>query len=157
MENKVLKIVFTLFIGVMVALFIGFGIEAFYPTPPYPNELTIIYAKEMTEAQQVTAQALQTAYDEAVKLHNQITSIVVTAVAVIIMFVSMLLEKRNITLTNGLLLGGLFTLIYGSGVGFNAGSAMITFITVGVGLAAVIVVGIRRFNPAREARQAAKP
>jgi hypothetical protein len=157
MENKVLKIVFTLFIGVMVALFVGFGIEAFYPAPPYPNDLEIIYAKEMTEAQQATAQALQTAYDEAVKLHNQITSIVVTAVAVIIMFVSMFLEKRNITLTNGLLLGGLFTLIYGSGVGFSAGSAMITFITVAVGLAAVIVVGVRRFNPARDARQAAKP
>jgi hypothetical protein len=157
MENKVLKIVFTIFIGVMVALFVGFGIEAFYPAPPYPNDLGITYAKEMTEAQQATAQALQTAYDEAVKLHNQITSIVVTAVAVIIMFVSMFLEKRNITLTNGLLLGGLFTLIYGSGVGFTAGSAMITFITVGVGLASVIVVGVRRFNPAREARQAAKP
>ena len=157
MENKVLKIVFTLFIGVMVVLFIGFGIEAFYPNPPYPADLEIIYAKEMTEAQQATAQALQSAYDEAVQLHNQITSIVVTAVAVIIMFVSMFLEKRNITLTNGLLLGGLFTLIYGSGVGFNAGSAMITFITVGVGLASVIVVGIRRFSPAREALQAAKP
>jgi len=33
----------------------------------------------------------------------------------------------------------------------------VTFITVGVGLAAVVVVGVRRFGPSREAKEAAKP
>jgi hypothetical protein len=51
----------------------------------------------------------------------------------------------------------LFTLIYGSTVGFSAGSAVVTFITVAVGLAAVIVVGVRRFSPSREAKEGAKP
>jgi hypothetical protein len=111
----------------------------------------------MTAKQEAAMQAAQTAYDEAVRMRYQIVSIVVTAVAVLIMVGSMFLEKRNLTLTNGLLLGGLFSLIYGSTVGFSAGSAMVTFITVGVGLAAVIVVGVRRFSPSREAREAAKP
>ena len=154
MENKVLKIIFTLFIGVMVALFVGLGIEAFYPTPAYPD---IMWEENMTAKQEAAMQAAQTAYDEAVRMRYQIVSIVVTAVAVLIMVGSMFLEKRNLTLTNGLLLGGLFSLIYGSTVGFSAGSAMVTFITVGVGLAAVIVVGVRRFSPSREAREAAKP
>jgi hypothetical protein len=154
MENKVLKIIFTLFIGVMVALFVGFGIEAFYPSPVYPD---IMWQENMTEKQTAAIQAAEEAYQEAVRVHNQIVSIVVTAAAVIIMFLSMFLEKRNRTLTNGLLLGGLFSLVYGSTVGFSAGSAMVTFITVGVGLAAVIVVGVRRFSPSREAREAAKP
>ncbi len=154
MENKVLKIIFTLFIGVMVALFVGFGIEAFYPSPVYPD---IMWDENMTADQEAALQAAQTAYDEAVRVRYQIVSIVVTAAAVIIMVVSMFLEKRNRTLTNGLLLGGLFSLVYGSTVGFSAGSAMVTFITVGVGLAAVIVVGVRRFSPSREAKEAAKP
>lgn len=154
MENKVLKIIFTLFIGVMVALFVGFGIEAFYPSPVYPDAM---WKENMTDAESAAIQAAEGAYQEAVRVHNQIVSIVVTAVAVVIMVVSMFLEKRNRTLTNGLLLGGLFSLVYGSTVGFSAGSAMVTFITVGVGLIAVIVVGIRRFSPAREAQQAAKP
>ena len=154
MENKVLKIIFTLFIGVMVALFVGFGIEAFYPSPVYPD---IVWQENMTAAQDAAMQAAQTAYDESVRLHNQIVSIVVTAVAVIVMVGSMFLEKRNRTLTNGLLLGGLFSLVYGSTVGFSAGSALVTFITVGVGLIAVIVVGVRRFSPSREAKEAAKP
>lgn len=154
MENKVLKIIFTLFIGVMVALFVGFGIEAFYPSPVYPD---IIWKENMTADQEAAMQAAQTAYDESVRLHNQIVSIVVTAVAVVIMVGSMFLEKRNRTLTNGLLLGGLFSLVYGSTVGFSAGSALVTFITVGVGLIAVIVVGVRRFSPSREAKEAAKP
>jgi len=154
MENKVLKIIFTLFIGVMVALFVGLGIEAFYPSPVYPDAM---WRENMTADQEAAMQAAQTAYDEAVRVRYQIVSIVVTAVAVIIMVASMFLEKRNLTLTNGLLLGGLFSLIYGSTVGFSAGSAMVTFITVGVGLAAVVVVGVRRFGPSREAKEAAKP
>jgi hypothetical protein len=154
MENKVLKIIFTLFIGVMVALFVGFGIEAFYPSPVYPD---IVWQENMTAAQDAAMQAAQTAYDESVRLHNQIVSIVVTAVAVIVMVGSMFLEKRNRTLTNGLLLGGLFSLVYGSTVGFSAGSALVTFLTVGIGLIAVIVVGVRRFSPSREAKEAAKP
>ena len=154
MENKVLKIIFTLFIGVMVALFVGLGIEAFYPSPVYPD---VMWQENMTDKQTAAIQAAEAAYQEAVRARNQIVSIVVTAVAVLIMVGSMFLEKRNLTLTNGLLLGGLFSLIYGSTVGFSAGSAMVTFITVGVGLAAVIVVGVRRFSPSREAREAAKP
>jgi hypothetical protein len=154
MENKVLKIIFTLFIGVMVALFVGLGIEAFYPSPVYPD---VMWQENMTEKQTAAIQAAEAAYQEAVRVRNQIVSIVVTAIAVIIMVASMFLEKRNLTLTNGLLLGGLFSLIYGSTVGFSAGSAMVTFITVGVGLAAVIVVGVRRFSPSREAKEAAKP
>ena len=149
-----LKIIFTLFIGVMVALFVGFGIEAFYPSPLYPD---IVWTEGMTADQEAAMQAAQTAYDEAVRVHNQIVSIVVTAVAVIIMVGSMFLEKRNRTLTNGLLLGGLFSLVYGSTVGFSAGSALVTFLTVGIGLIAVIVVGVRRFSPSREAKEAAKP
>ena len=154
MENKVLKIIFTLFIGVMVALFVGFGIEAFYPSPVYPD---VMWKENMTDAESDAIQAAEAAYQEAVRVHNQIVSIVVTAVAVVIMVVSMFLEKRNRTLTNGLLLGGLFSLVYGSTVGFSAGSAMVTFITVGVGLAAVVVVGVRRFGPSREAKEAARP
>lgn len=154
MENKVLKIIFTLFIGVMVALFVGFGIEAFYPSPVYPD---FMWEEKMTEEQTAAIQAAEEAYQQAVRVRSQIVPIVVTAVAVIIMVGSMFLEKRNLTLTNGLLLGGLFSLIYGSTVGFSAGSAMVTFITVGVGLAAVIVVGVRRFSPSREARETAKP
>jgi hypothetical protein len=154
MENKVLKIIFTLFIGVMVALFVGLGIEAFYPSPVYPD---VMWQENMTDKQTAAIQAAEAAYQEAVRVRNQIVSIVVTAIAVIIMVASMFLEKRNLTLTNGLLLGGLFSLIYGSTVGFSAGSAMVTFITVGVGLAAVIVVGVRRFSPSREAKEAAKP
>lgn len=154
MENKVLKIIFTVFIGVMVALFVGFGIEAFYPSPVYPD---VMWKENMTDAESAAIQAAEAAYQEAVRVHNQIVSIVVTAVAVVIMVVSMFLEKRNRTLTNGLLLGGLFSLVYGSTVGFSAGSAMVTFITVGVGLIAVIFVGVRRFSPSREATEGAKP
>ena len=157
MENQVLKIIFTVFIGVMVALFIGFGIEAFYPTPPYPEDLANMWAEDMTKDEQAALQTMQNAYDASVKLRTGIASIVVTAMAVIIMFVSMFLEKLNLTLTNGLLLGGLFALVYGSGMGLSTGNAVVSFIIVGVGLAAVIVVGIRRFSPARKALDAAKP
>jgi hypothetical protein len=53
-------------------------------------------------------------------------------------------------MANGVMLGGLFTLLYGAARGLGSQDSMITFITVGIGLAAVVLIGLRRFSHARE-------
>ena len=160
MENAVLKIIFAIFLGVMIAFFVGFGIDAFYPQPVYPTELQTLYnsianSKVPTEDVQAQITQLETAYQVAQQTHNRIVSIVVTIAAVIFLGLSLLLEKKNKVMTNGVMLGGLFTLFYGTALGMGTQDSMITFITVGVGLLAVVLLGLRRFSHAREERDAA--
>lgn len=57
-EVQILKLVYTFFLGLLIALFVGFGINTFYPAPDepeYPSVLNTV-GKEPTDAQ-VKAQA----------------------------------------------------------------------------------------------------
>jgi hypothetical protein len=58
---------------------------------------------------------------------------------------SLLFEKRNRVLANGVMLGSLFTLIYSIFRGFMSGDTTLTFITVTIGLGIVLFLGYRRF------------
>jgi uncharacterized membrane protein len=145
MENTVLKIVYTFFLGIMIALFVGFGIDTFYPEPEYPTELQYGYSKELTDADIKELDTAQQAYQDSIEAYSRNVSLISTVLAVALLGGSLLLERRNRVITNGLMLGGLFTLIYGVGRGFASGDSTTTFITVAVGLAVVVFLGFRRF------------
>lgn len=158
MENFVLKIIYAVFLGLMVAFFVGFGIDAFFPEPIYPTAINDLYMqagdKAITPELQAQITALENAFQSEQQVNNRIVSIIVTIAAVIFLGLSLVFEKRSLVLANGIMLGGLFALVYGVARGLGAQDSMITFITVGVGLAAVVLIGLRRFSHAREATTA---
>ncbi|NKX54685.1 hypothetical protein [Arthrobacter mobilis] len=153
MENQVLKIVYVLFLGSMIALFVGLGIRSFYapPEPPqYP--VTLIEKANPTDEELAEQQRQQQEHERAARaweeqnsIYNRNVSTVSLAASVILLGASLLLEKRNRVLANGILLGGLFTLLYSIGRGFASQDTMMTFIAVAVGLAVALVLGYRRF------------
>ena len=145
MEDSVLKIVYTFFVGVMLALFIGLGIDAVYSQPEYPDSSIYYGSSEPTVAEQQAMQDEQDAYQGSIETYNRTVSIIATAFAVAMLVLSLALEKKNKVLTNGVMLGGLFTLIYGVGRGFTSGDSKTTFITVAAGLVVVLFLGYRRF------------
>lgn len=157
MENSVLKIVYTFFVGVMLALFIGFGIDTFYPAPEYPDALAYGWEREPTDAEITEMNKLQQEFDTATENYNLTVSIIVTIAAVGLVGLSLLLEKRNRVLTNGVMLGGLFSLVYGVGRGFASGNSAATFTTIAVGLAVVVFLGFRRFSHKNEPEPEPKP
>lgn len=154
MENSVLKIIYAVFLGLMVAFFVGFGIDAFFPEPIYPTAINDLYAqagdKAITPELQAQITTLENAFVSEQQSHNRIVSIIVTIAAVIFLGLSLVFEKRSLVLANGIMLGGLFALVYGAARGLGSQDSMITFITVGIGLAAVVLIGLRRFSHARE-------
>ena len=158
MENQIFRTIFSVFVGLMIAFFVGFGIDAFFPQPVYPQAITdmwtMIANKTPTAEEQAQISALEQAYQLEQQIHNRVVSIVVTISAVIFLGLSLLLENKNRVMANGVMLGGLFALVYGAGVGLGSQDSMITFITVGVGLAAVVLVGLRRFSHARDVKSA---
>lgn len=158
MENQIFRIIFVVFVGLMVAFFVGFGIDAFYPEPVYPQAIqdmwNMLANKTPTAEEQAKINALEQAYQLEQQTHNRIVSIVVTIAAVIFLALSVLLEDKNRVMANGIMLGGLFSLLYGAARGLGSQDSMVTFITVGVGLAAVVLIGLRRFSHTREASSA---
>ncbi len=154
MENQILRVIFAIFVGLMIAFFVGFGIDAFYPEPVYPQVINDLYStatdKPISADVQAQINALEAAYQADQQMHNRVISIVVTIAAVLFLGVSLLFENKNRVMANGILLGGLFSLLYGTARGLGTQDSMVTFITVGVGLAAVVFIGLRRFNHAHD-------
>jgi hypothetical protein len=151
MDDKVLRIVYTFFLGVMLALFAGLGIRTFYAPPEmpeFPVELSVPQSGEPTPEQvqqQREFEQEQRAFQDELEVYNRNVSIASTVSAVAMLVLSLLLEKKNRVITNGIMLGGLFTLLYAVGRGLVSGDATTTFITVTIGLGVVLFLGYRRF------------
>ncbi len=145
-----LKLIYTFFLGILLAIFVGVGISAFYPgpaSPTYPVELNNT-GKELTEEQM----AQQRDYDVAVKQYdldmqpyNRNVSIVTLIAAIVFLVTSLIYEKKIKIIADGIMLGGLFTLLYSIGRGFASQDNKYVFVVVSVGLALVIYLGYHRF------------
>jgi hypothetical protein len=156
-DNQVMKIVYTFFLGALLALFVGLGIDTFYPgpeMPEYPAELQYKPGQDELTAEQ---QQLEREYAERSEqwrdeqnIYNRNVAIVSLAAAVLLLAASLALERRNKVLTNGIMLGGLFTLIYAIGRSFASQETRMTFAAVAVGLVVVLFIGWRRFFQDRE-------
>lgn len=90
-----LCIIFTLFVGAILALFIGFGIHTIYP-PPEPPETAIVELKaNPSDADIEKASAAHKPYDVAYQAYSRNVSMVSMAGAVIPLTLSLVLERRN--------------------------------------------------------------
>jgi hypothetical protein len=163
-DNKVLKLVYTFFLGLLLAIFVGVGVNTFYPGPKAPEYPTSIntYGKE-PDAEQL---AKQKEFDQKMEQHNKDSkpynrnvSMLTLAAAVIFLAVSIMYEKRIKIIADGVMLGGLFTLLYSIGRGFASEDSKYVFIVVTVGLAIVLYLGYHRFvkdNSAKSSKNVRK-
>lgn len=161
-DNKVLKLVYAFFLGILLAIFIGVGIETFYPSPVYPEypvELNT-YGKEMTDAQQQEQQAYDAAtreYQDKLGPYSRNVSIIALVSSVVLLAVSLFMEKRLIkVVADGVMLGGLFMLLYSLIRGFEAQDSKYVFVVATVGVVVAIYLGYHRFVEPHEKKSVAK-
>jgi len=147
----VLKIVYTIFIGILLVLFVGIGIETFYPQPQYP-EYPIALDKPIYNDTE-TAEQIQTRvefqekekeYQQETKVYNRNVFIIALLFALVFLAVSLFLSDRLLVIADGLLLGGVFTLAYAVGRGFMADDKF-RFVAVSVSLVIALVTGYLKF------------
>jgi hypothetical protein len=149
-DNKVLKLVYTFFIGILIAIFVGVGIATFYPgpsAPQWPVELNTM-GKEPTAVEeqiQKTFDIKMQAYQEKSKPYNQNVSVITLLASVFLLGLSIALEKKIKIIADGIMLGGLFTLLYSIGRGFASENTKYVFITVTIGLAVALYLGYHKF------------
>lgn len=159
-SNGILKLVYTFFLGLMLAIFVGVGINTFYPGPKAPEFPVVLntVGKEPTNQEL----AVQRAFDVKMEQHNKDmrpynrnVSILTLTAAVIFLAISLVYEKRMKVIADGVLLGGLFTLLYSIGRGFASENSKYMFVMITIGLAIVIYLGYHRF--VQEHNPASKP
>lgn len=163
-DNKVSKLVYTFFLGVLIAFFVGIGINTFYqpPEPPkFPVELNYNAGKDQEEKQIL----LQKNYDRKkedfnknkMNPYNRNVSIITLTSAVTLLALSIVFEKKMKLIADGVMLGGLFTLLYSLGRGLASQYSKYVFAMVSIGLAVVLYLGYHRFvkkqtRPVKEAK-----
>ena len=150
-DNRVLKMVYTFFLGILLALFVGVGINTFYEppkAPEYPLELNMLQGKEPTQSERAAERAFQIsekAYQEKMKPYNRNVSIMTLVAAISFLAISLAFEKRIKVIADGVMLGGLFTLLYSIGRGFASENSKYVFVMITVGLVVVLLLGYHRF------------
>ncbi|MGB3023825.1 MAG: hypothetical protein WBB39_03385 [Candidatus Saccharimonadales bacterium] len=149
-ENSVMRVVYMFFLGLLIAVFVGVGINTFYEQPTEPTFPMYATEKTKTEAElqkeQADYDARSRAYWEQQKIYSRNVSIMVLVAAVILVGASLAYERRSSVIANSMMLGGLFTLLYGIVRSFISGDNKYIFVAVSVGLAVVIYLGYRRFT-----------
>jgi uncharacterized protein HemX len=160
-----LQTIFGFFLGLMVTSFIGVGVYTFYPPPDAPlQERMTALSRQQQEIRATKApdnlspddrekiQALQREIDAiqdesraAGEAWGRRTSIILIALATLAMAVSLIRAVQLPVISNGLLLGGVFTMVYGCGWIIATDSSTARFFVMTAALAITIGLGYVRF------------
>jgi hypothetical protein len=141
---------YTLFLALLLALFIGVGIGAFYQGPKSPEppaSLTTPYksAPASPSAEETAAQTdyqkTQDGYNTANNLYSRNLSLIALAGAIVLVALGLTLFKSVAIMGDSLLLGGVFTLIYSIARGFNTQDQRFRFVLVATSLVVAITLG----------------
>lgn len=159
----VVKLIYTLFLALLVALFVGLGIDAFYPgpkAPDYPIALQLAEKgptcplTEETKNAQINYDKDTKDYNEISKVYNRNVSIISLVAAIIVLILSLTLLAKINMIADGILLGGVLTTAYSIIRGMMSESSQFRFIVVVIGLVIALTLGYIKFiRPKASPRQ----
>lgn len=144
---SLLQVIYSFFLGLVVVGLVAIGINTFHPQPPWPE-----YAWEKDPgasptpeqiAEQEAAMEAARAAQEAWSLN---TSIILLICATVILAVSLWRPAKMAVISNGLLLGGIFTMIYAVGQSLSSSSGQLPrFFVALAALALTVGIGYLTF------------
>lgn len=151
----ILRIIYTLLVGVFLAVFVGVGISAFYNGPVYPDmpamlkycasEIRDISKFADYQKQAESFDRAEKSYMNEEKLYSRNVSIIAVIAASILVIVSLTLFRKILLIADGILLGGVFTLLYSVIRGFGSEDTMFAFFVVSIGLLISLILGYIKF------------
>lgn len=173
--NAGLQIIFSIFLGLMVTAFIGVGVYTFYPNPEAELQKKIEsldrqiqQTQQFKDPTQLSAEErakMQTVQDELNKAQDQMknamevwgrnTSIILISFATLVMALSLVRPDELPVISNGLLLGGVFTMVYGVGWIVATGTSYVRFAVMTAALIITLALGYYRFVRGRKAKKGA--
>lgn len=150
----VLKLIYTFLIGIFLAVFVGVGITAFYPGPKrpetpssikyaYPDNKNTLSAESKAEIEKFDQAEKE--FQTQSQIYSKNVSIYSLTAAIFIVIISLTLFRNILFIADGLLLGGVLTLLYSVIRGFDAQDNMFRFIVVSIGLFISLFLGYTKF------------
>ena len=136
-----IKHIYTFFIGVLLATFIGVGVAAFYEAPRQPDYPIGETTPEIMKQLEVNNRD----YWNSTKIYARNVSIITLIFSVSILVVSLTLLSKLQLISDGLLLGGLFTELYSIARGFESQDNKFRFVVVTAGLITSLTIGYLKF------------
>lgn len=155
-KSWALRALYTIFLAVLITLFFGLGVDAFYPQPKAPTYPALMEKQEpgVNESLQVREERLryekeQKDYMKVIATYNRNVSVITLGLALAALVISLLFVSRILLISDALLLGGLFTLIYSIGRGFASDDLRFRFVIVSIGLLITVALGYLKFIKTR--------
>lgn len=149
-----IKLIYTLFLALLIVGAVGLGIDAFYPGPQYPEypialeaqkaECVCAESDEMKSIREDFAQA-EKQYREESKIYNRNVSMISLAASIIILILSLTLLSKINMIADGILLGGVFTNVYGIIRGLMTEDSKFRFLIIIIGLIIALILGYIKF------------
>lgn len=159
-----LRTIFSFFLGLMLTAFVGVGVYTFYPPPDPPEaRLDAIDQEQMeirrsappgvpSEEEQARLQDLDQQRMDLMEEHQaarkpwvRTTSIILIILATGLMAASLARPDELPVISNGLLLGGVFTMLYGVGWIVATETSVPRFLVITAALIITLVLGWLRF------------
>jgi hypothetical protein len=160
-----LQTLFAIFLGLMVTAFVGVGVYTFYPPPDKQYRDQIISLDRQQEAIRNSRPDIALTADDRARIQkltdarNKIqdasrkaseawasrTSIILVSLATIAMVIALVAVAQLPVISNGLLMGGVFTMLYGVGWVIASGTSTARFIVMTFALAITLALGYLRF------------
>jgi hypothetical protein len=146
-----LSTIFAIFLGLMVTAFIGVGVYTYYPEPKTFNErITALDRQHQaignSKAPDVLTSDERARMQQLVDERNRVQDdLILIALATLTMAVSILGAPQLPVVSNGLLLGGVFTMLYGVGWIIATDTSTARFLVITAALAITLGLGYVRF------------
>ena len=147
--TSAIKIGLLVAVAIVFPMMVGLGIEAFYPSPRMSEKCESItdrsYEKEPTASEQATMDECDRVFDKEMRTYNRNVFIPITIIGFIALAVGALFISEAMgPVAPGLVFGGILTILYGAGRGFDAVDKRWLFLELVVVLIGLILV-TRRF------------
>lgn len=152
-----LKFVYSFFLGLLLVVFVGMGVASFYQSPKapeYPISIETKAGQEETEDQRVAREKYDAdykVYSTKSEDYNRNVSMIVLGAAVILVVLGLTLHTKTDVIADGLLLGGVFTLLYSIGRSFAGQDPKYSFSVTTIGLLITLIVGYMKFIKPQQA------
>lgn len=173
-QSGALQAIFAVFLGIIIAFVVGVGVSTFHPNPANEarDQLETLYqqqnryysvkggpadltATEQAEAADVERQiiALEAVAQEQEQDWAGSTSVIVIAIATVLLAGAVGLAKveQAWVFSTGLLLGGIFSMLYGVAMSMMSGESVMRFLVLIVALVVTGGLGYLRFVRGRAA------
>lgn len=176
-QSGALPTIFSFFLGLIVTAFVGVGVYTFHPPPQEdlmrqrealdrqeqdirharPPEQLSADDRDRIAALDDQRNTLDDAIRQAVSSWGRSTSIVLILFATLVMGVSLVRADRLPVISNGLLLGGIFTMLYGVGWIVATDTSVTRFVVMTLALGITLALGYLRFVRQAAASGAGEP